>query len=104
MIAAYAYYREAANNFRLASIGLISFAAVAQFAPSFVGGLIWRGANARGAKLGMAAGMLGLVRSHCFSRLLSVLNNSIVQNGLFGLAALSRNRFWDLAAIRSLTV
>ena len=49
LFAAFLYYREITNNTRLASIGLISFAAIAQFAPSFFGGLIWRGANARGA-------------------------------------------------------
>ena len=31
---------------------LMSFAAIAQFAPSFIGGLIWRRANARGVALG----------------------------------------------------
>ena len=87
MIAAYAYYREAADNYRLASIGLISFAAIAQFAPAFFGGLLWRGANARGAKLGMASG----VTIWFFTLLLPTIagpDNSIVQSGLFGFAAL----------------
>ena len=54
---AFLYYRESTTNTRLASIGLMSFAAIAQFAPAFFGGLIWRGANARGAMLGMGAGI-----------------------------------------------
>ena len=58
LFVAFLYYRESTNNARLASIGLMSFAAIAQFAPSFLGGLIWRGANARGAALGMGAGIL----------------------------------------------
>jgi Na+/proline symporter/CheY-like chemotaxis protein len=58
LIAAFLYYREATTNTRLAAIGLISFAAIAQFAPALIGGLFWRGANARGAGLGMAAGTL----------------------------------------------
>ncbi len=45
---AFAYYRMASNNIHLASIGLISFAAIAQFVPSFIGGLFWRNANGRG--------------------------------------------------------
>jgi Na+/proline symporter/signal transduction histidine kinase/CheY-like chemotaxis protein len=53
---AFLYYRETTQNTRLAAIGLISFAAIAQFAPALFGGLIWRGANARGAALGMIAG------------------------------------------------
>ncbi|MFP1632891.1 NahK/ErcS family hybrid sensor histidine kinase/response regulator [Zhengella sp. ZM62] len=58
LVAALLYYREIANNIRLASIGLLSFAALAQFAPAFFGALLWRGANARGAVMGMSAGIL----------------------------------------------
>ena len=43
---------------RLVSIGLLSFAAVAQIAPAFLGGLFWRRGTARGAIAGMAAGSL----------------------------------------------
>lgn len=56
MVMAYAYFKIAGDSAALASIGLLSFAAVAQFAPSFFGGLFWRRANARGALWGMAAG------------------------------------------------
>lgn len=56
MLCAFAYYRAARNEIPLASIGLLSFAAVAQFAPALFGGLLWRRANARGAILGMSAG------------------------------------------------
>ncbi len=40
----------------LAAIGLISFAAVAQLAPAFFGGLFWRNGTARGAIAGILAG------------------------------------------------
>ena len=36
----------------LVAIGLVSFAAVAQFAPALLGGLFWRGATRRGAVAG----------------------------------------------------
>src|SRR4051794_20327455 len=55
MIMAYIYYR-ALGNTQLAAIGLLSFAAIAQFAPAFFGGLIWRRATARGAIGGMLVG------------------------------------------------
>ncbi len=42
----------------LVSIGLLSFAALAQIAPSFLGGLFWRRGTARGAIAGMTAGSL----------------------------------------------
>jgi Na+/proline symporter/signal transduction histidine kinase/CheY-like chemotaxis protein len=54
---AYAYYRLAGDA-QLAAIGLLSFAAVAQLAPAFFGGLIWRRATARGAMAGMTIGIL----------------------------------------------
>ena len=55
MIMAYLYFR-ALGNAQLAAIGLLSFAAIAQFAPSFLGGLVWRRATARGAMGGMLVG------------------------------------------------
>jgi Na+/proline symporter/signal transduction histidine kinase/ActR/RegA family two-component response regulator len=53
----YAYYRTADNTQALASIGLVSFAATAQLAPAFFGGLFWGGANSRGAIAGMICGL-----------------------------------------------
>jgi Na+/proline symporter/signal transduction histidine kinase/ActR/RegA family two-component response regulator len=52
----YAFYRLLGSTQGLASIGLVSFAAFAQFAPAFFGGLIWRQATARGAIAGMLTG------------------------------------------------
>jgi Na+/proline symporter/signal transduction histidine kinase/CheY-like chemotaxis protein len=52
----YAYYRAADNSQALAAIGLVSFAAIAQLAPAFFGGLFWQEANARGAIAGMVSG------------------------------------------------
>ena len=52
---AYVYYRSAGEA-QLASIGLLSFAAIAQLAPAFFGGLLWRRATAAGAIAGMTAG------------------------------------------------
>lgn len=54
----YAYYRSANTESGLSSIGLLSFAAIAQIAPSLLGGLVWHRANARGAILGMTLGFL----------------------------------------------
>ena len=53
----YVYFVHAAES-ELASIGLLSFAAVAQVGPVFFGGLFWRRANARGAMAGLIAGVL----------------------------------------------
>jgi Na+/proline symporter/signal transduction histidine kinase len=54
---AYLYYRTSGTA-ALAAIGLLSFAAIAQLAPAFFGGLMWRRATARGAMAGMMLGFL----------------------------------------------
>jgi len=54
---AYLYYRFAGDA-QLAAIGLLSFAAIAQLAPAFFGGLVWRNGTARGALAGMSIGIL----------------------------------------------
>jgi Na+/proline symporter/signal transduction histidine kinase len=51
-------YARLASGAALAEIGLLSFAAVAQIAPAFFGGLVWRRGTARGAVAGMAIGSL----------------------------------------------
>ncbi|MBX3578603.1 MAG: hybrid sensor histidine kinase/response regulator [Rhizobiaceae bacterium] len=87
LFVAFLYYRESTNNTRLASIGLMSFAAIAQFAPAFFGGLIWRGANARGAICGMSAGIAVWVYTLLFPSLASP-DLPVITEGLFGLDSL----------------
>ncbi len=55
-VLAYAYYRRTAAPASLASIGLLAFAAVAQFAPAILTGLYWRRATRQGVFWGLAAG------------------------------------------------
>lgn len=56
LLLGFAYFRLAGETLALVSIGLISFAAVAQFAPAIFGGLFWKGATRRGAVAGLVAG------------------------------------------------
>ncbi len=56
MALAYLYYRSAGEA-QLAAIGLMAFAAIAQLAPAFFGGLMWRRATASGAIAGMIVGI-----------------------------------------------
>ena len=58
LLAAYGYHTLIADRYPLASIGLISFCAVAQFGPALLIGLYWRGAHRLGALAGMAGGAL----------------------------------------------
>jgi signal transduction histidine kinase len=52
------YFRIAGEAYALVSIGLISFAAVAQFAPALLLGMYWKGGTRNGALAGLAAGAL----------------------------------------------
>jgi Na+/proline symporter/nitrogen-specific signal transduction histidine kinase len=56
LLLGYLYFRLAGEAYALVSIGLISFAAVAQFAPVVLGGIFWKGGTRRGAMAGLIAG------------------------------------------------
>ena len=89
MVMAYFYYR-ALGNTQLAAIGLLSFAAVAQLAPAFFGGLLWRRATARGAIAGMLVGFLAwsytlFIPSFLDGNTAGIL---LLQHGPFGIEAL----------------
>jgi Na+/proline symporter/signal transduction histidine kinase len=56
LLLGYFVYRSLVQAHGLAAIGLLSFAALAQLAPAFFGGLVWRRATARGAIAGIIAG------------------------------------------------
>ncbi len=56
LLLGYAYFRFAGEAYALVAIGLISFAAVAQFAPAMLGALYWRHGTRVGAIAGLAAG------------------------------------------------
>jgi Na+/proline symporter/signal transduction histidine kinase len=82
----YFYFEISGGGKALASIGLISFAGVAQILPALVGGLFWRGATRTGALAGLTIGFWLWV----FTMLLpgiggGVLSDSVMQDGLFGL-------------------
>ena len=58
LVLGYVYFHLAGEAYALVSIGLISFAAVAQFAPAVLGGLYWKGGTRLGALAGLLAGFL----------------------------------------------
>jgi len=98
LLLAYAYYRTAGNTSALASIGLLSFAAIAQLAPAFFGGLIWRRGTARGAIAGICTGFAVwtytlLLPTFAYSGFLS---EGFVVNGPFGIAFLRPEKLFHL--------
>src|SRR5580704_5277697 len=57
-LVAFAYFRSASGSTSLATIGLLAFAAVAQFAPGLLAALYWNGATRMGVLCGMLSGFL----------------------------------------------
>jgi Na+/proline symporter/nitrogen-specific signal transduction histidine kinase len=56
LLLGYLYFKLAGEAYALVSIGLISFAAVAQFGPAILGGIFWKGGTRAGALAGLLAG------------------------------------------------
>ena len=89
MVMAYFYYR-ALGSTQLAAIGLLSFAALAQLAPAFFGGLFWRAGTARGAMSGMLVGFAVWAYTLFLPSFLegSTAGLLLLQHGPFGIEAL----------------
>ena len=89
LLLAYVYYRSAGEA-QLASIGLLSFAAIAQLAPAFFGGLLWRRATAAGAIAGMTAGFFVWAYTLLLPTLsdIGVVGERILTDGPWGLIML----------------
>src|SRR3979411_1785280 len=89
MVMAYFYYR-ALGNTQLAAIGLLSFAANAEVAAAFFGGLFWRQATARGAMGGMLVGVAVWIYTLFLPSFLdgSTAGLMLLQHGPFGIETL----------------
>ena len=101
----YFYFRLAGEAYALVAIGLISFAAVAQFAPAIIGGIYWKGATRAGALAGLAAGFVVwlytlLLPSFAKSGWLPI---GFLQDGPFGIALLKPYALFGLAGLNDIT-
>ncbi len=101
----YAYFRLAGEAYALVSIGLISFTAVAQFAPAILGGMFWKGATRRGAICGLLAGFAVwvytlLLPSFAKSGWLPI---AFVEHGAFGMHLLKPLELFGLTGLDDIT-
>src|SRR5262245_29416774 len=101
----YLYFYLAGEAYALVSIGLISFSAVAQFAPAIIGGIFWKGGTRTGAVCGLAAGFLVwtytlLLPSFAKSDWLPI---TFLSHGLFGTDLLRPQQLFGLSGLDDIT-
>ncbi|HZZ92682.1 MAG TPA: sensor histidine kinase [Usitatibacter sp.] len=105
LLLGYFYFVAAGEAYALVSIGLISFAAVAQLAPAFLLGLYWKGGTRNGAVAALATGFAIWL----YTLLLPAFARSgwsgmqLVANGPFGIELLKPTALFGLAGLDPIT-
>jgi len=87
LLLGYVYFRLIGESYALVSLGLLSFAAAAQFAPPILAGLYWKQANRAGALTGLLAGFAVwgyTLLLPAFARS-GWIGMTFIEQGLFGL-------------------
>jgi Na+/proline symporter/nitrogen-specific signal transduction histidine kinase len=97
----YLYFRLAGEARTLVSIGLISFAAVAQFAPALFGGLFWKEATRVGAISGLMLGFLIWAYTLLLPSFIGA--GGLVADGPFGIEWLRPTALFGLDALDQLS-
>ncbi|WP_127115317.1 ATP-binding protein [Shimia sediminis] len=94
----YLYFQLSGGGTALASIGLISFAGVAQFLPVLLGGIFWRGATRIGAFAGLSVGFVVWTYALLLPSFGSgaLISESVMLNGPFGLSWLRPQAFFGI--------
>ncbi|MFC0218636.1 ATP-binding protein [Pseudochelatococcus lubricantis] len=105
LLLGYLYFRMAGDAYALVSIGLISFAAVAQFGPALLIGIYWKG----GTRLGALGGLIGGFSLWAYTLMLPSVARSgwisadFVTHGPWGIEMLAPERLFGLAGLDNLT-
>jgi Na+/proline symporter/signal transduction histidine kinase len=105
LVLGYLYFYLAGEAYALVSIGLISFSAVAQFAPAIIGGIFWKGGTRPAAFCGLGAGFLVwtytlLLPSFAKSGWLPI---TFLSHGLFGTDLLRPQQLLGLQGLDDIT-
>ena len=105
LLLGYLYFRVAGEAYALVSIGLISFAAVAQFAPAMLGGMYWKGGTRAGALAGLSAGFALWVYTLMLPSIAKSgwIGDAFLRDGLFGVALLRPEQLLGLSGLDGLS-
>lgn len=104
IIASYGFYKGFSTNYSIVSVGLISFAGIAQIAPMVFLGMYWKYANRKGAIAGFVVGVLIWGYTLPFANLLElgIIQNDVLQAGPFGISALRPTALLGLEGMQSI--
>ncbi|HEY9549660.1 MAG TPA: ATP-binding protein, partial [Kiloniellaceae bacterium] len=105
LLLAFAYFRFIGQPEALVTIGLVSFAAAAQFAPAIVGGIFWKGGSRQGALAGLTLGFVAWVYTlllPSFARP-GWLATTFIEQGPFGIELLRPYALFGLQGLDSLS-
>ena len=105
LLLGYLYYRFIGESYTLVTMGLVSFAAAAQFGPPILFGIFWKDASRRGAIGGLLAGFLVwfytlLLPSFARSGWLSI---HFLEHGPFGIEFLKPYQLFGLTIFDPIT-
>ena len=105
LLLGYLYYHLAGEAYALVSIGLISFAAVAQFAPALLGGMYWKGGTRQGAMAGLLLGSVVWAYTLMLPSLAKSgwMPDGFLQNGPWGWELLKPEQLFGLKGLDNLT-
>ncbi|MEO3428621.1 sensor histidine kinase [Pelagibius sp. CAU 1746] len=105
LLLSFAYFRFIGQPEALVTIGLVSFAAAAQFAPAIIGGIFWKSGSRLGALTGLTLGFV----TWAYTLLLPSfarpgwLPTSFIEQGPLGLALLKPYALFGLQGLDSLS-
>lgn len=98
LLMGYFHFHYIGEYFTLVSIGLVSFAAVAQFAPAILGGIFWKGGSRSGALTGIIIGFVVWAYTLPIASLVKtgIISESLLTEGPFGIGLLRPHQLFGL--------
>jgi Na+/proline symporter/signal transduction histidine kinase len=105
ILASYGFEVRVGKSYMLVNMGMLSFAAVLQFAPAVLGGLFWRGGNRVGATLGLTAGFVTWFYTLLLPTFVKSgwMDPSLLSHGPWGLGMLRPEALFGVAGLPALT-
>jgi len=100
----YVFYLLVSKDNLIVNIGLISFTAILQFAPTIIGGLFWKDADRSGALWGLLFGFAVWFYTLIIPQFVHSgwISDDIISNGLFGIWLLKPTSLFGLSEFASI--